>query len=317
MVTLSQAWRTLRPFSFPASVFPSLLGTAAAVAFHRREQGFAFAPFDALLALVGCVAIHSVSNLLNDYFDWRSGLDRLDNSGRMNPLVVGHITRSEFLAILGVVSAVAIGIAVYFLTRNGEAIAWVIAIGALSAWAYTAPPFNLKRRALGELQVILSFGVLMTLGSYLVQSGRFSSHESELSVLLLSLPQSLLIAAILHANNHRDRRGDRRAGALTISHIVGSAERSIAVGKAFVLGAYVVHGIVVLATAHQRYAIPVWTLLSMLSIPIARQALSLLNGSDNPTSEQFRLVVPTHARLQAIYGGLMVAGLVIDAIGVL
>lgn len=76
MITLRQAWQVLRPFSFPASAFPSLLGSAAAVACHGREQGFSFSLLDAALALVGCVAIHSVSNLLNDYFDWRSGLDR-------------------------------------------------------------------------------------------------------------------------------------------------------------------------------------------------------------------------------------------------
>lgn len=314
MITLRQAWQVLRPFSFPASAFPSLLGSAAAVACHGREQGFSFSLLDAALALVGCVAIHSVSNLLNDYFDWRSGLDRLDNSGRMNPLVSGWLRVQEFLRILAVVSAIALAIASYFLIRAGEAIAWVIAIGAISAWAYTAPPFSLKRRAFGELQVMLSFGVLMTLGSYLVQAWQHSSFESELSVLLLSLPQSLLIAAILHANNHRDRRGDQSAGALTLSLAVGSARRSLALGKGFIWGAFILHGFIVLATAGERYAISAWSLVAWGSFPWAQRALALLDGSDDPTSEQFLRVVPMHAQLQAIYGGLMVVGVLVGAL---
>lgn len=314
MLTLWLAWRALRSFSFPASVFPSLLGSAAAVAFHGRVQGFSFSFFDAALALIGCMAIHSVSNLLNDYFDWGSGLDRLDNSGRMNPLVSGQLRVQEFLRLLAVVSAGALVIAAYFLIHAGQALAWVIALGALSAWAYTAPPLSLKRRALGELQVMLSFGVLMTLGSYLVQARHYASLESEFSVLLLALPQSLLIAAILHANNHRDRRGDRSAAALTLSLAVGSVRRSIAVGKAFVWGAFILHGLIVLATVGERYAIPGWSLIAWGSFPWAQRALALLDGSDDPASEQFLRVVRMHVQLQAIYGGLMVAGVVVGAL---
>jgi 1,4-dihydroxy-2-naphthoate octaprenyltransferase len=161
---------------------------------------------------------------------------------------------------------------------------------------------------------MLSFGVLMTLGSYLVQAWQHSSFESELSVLLLSLPQSLLIAAILHANNHRDRRGDQSAGALTLSLAVGSARRSLALGKGFIWGAFILHGFIVLATAGERYAISAWSLVAWGSFPWAQRALALLDGSDDPTSEQFLRVVPMHAQLQAIYGGLMVVGVLVGAL---
>jgi len=307
-------WRALRPFSFPASVFPSLTGSLAAAVFHRSEPWFAFSIVNAALALVGCVAIHATSNVLNDYFDWRSGLDQRDNSGRMNPLVQGTLTVQKFLALATVCAAVAVGIGAVFIIQTGWPIVWIIVIGALSAWAYTAPPLALKYRALGEVQVMLSFGVLMAVGSYVVQTGHHATLESESAVFLLSLPQSLLIAAILHANNHRDRRGDRQAGAQTLALLVGSARRSVAVGRMFVWGAYLVHVMIVGVTLGQRYAIPVWSLLSLLSLPWARRALELLDGSDDPASEAFAMVVPMHARLQMAYGSLMVLGLSIAAI---
>ncbi len=315
MERLKLWWRALRPFSFPASLFPSLTGSLAAAALHRSEPGFAFSVGDAVIAVLGCVAIHATSNVLNDYFDWRSGLDRSDNSGRMNPLVQQSLSPSQILRLAFACGLVACVIGAYFIAQSEGAIALIVAVGAFSAWAYTAPPFALKYRALGEVQVMLSFGVLMTLGSYMVQAELYANVESETAVLLLSLPQSLLIAAILHANNHRDRRGDRRAGALTLSLLVGSARRSVAVGRLLVWSAYAVHVVAVIATAGQRYEIPAWSLLAFASMPLARRARALLDGCDDPLSPAFAAVVPMHARLQMAYGGFMVTGLAIAAIG--
>ncbi len=307
-------WRALRPFSFPASLFPSLTGSFAAAVFHRSEAGFAFSVGDAVIAVLGCVAIHATSNLLNDYFDWRSGLDQRDNSGRMNPLVQQSLSPSQILRLAFACGLVASAIGAYFIARSEGAIAWIVTVGALSAWAYTAPPFALKYRALGEVQVMLSFGILMALGSYMVQAEPYANVESETAVLLLSLPQSLLIAAILHANNHRDRRGDHLAGARTLSLLVGSRQRSVGMGRLLVWSAYAVHVVAVIATAGQPYGISAWSLLAFASMPLARRALELLDGSDDPLSPAFSAVVPMHARLQMAYGGLMVIGLAIAAI---
>lgn len=314
MPTLQMYWRILRPFSFPASVFPSLVGSLAALTLHQGEEGFAFSPLHAGLSLLGCIAIHATSNLLNDYYDWRSGLDRMDNSGQSNPLVQGTLSLAQMRKLIVQIAAIAIAIGLYFLAVCGPAIGWIIAIGAVSAWAYTAPPFALKYRGLGEVQVMLSFGVLMTLGSYIVQAWQVMNLASELSVLLLALPQSLLIAAILHANNHRDRRGDRAAGAQTLSLLLGSPHRSIVFAHSLVWGAYLLHGMVVFATQGNHYPIPAWTLLAWVSMPWAWRALRSLKGSDEPTSPHFATVVVQHARLQLFYGSLMVLGLAIAAI---
>ncbi|MCX7929797.1 MAG: prenyltransferase [Chlorobi bacterium] len=308
-------WRALRPFSFPASVFPTLTGNIAAAALHRHQTDFSFSLVNMLLTLIGAVAIHATSNVLNDYYDWRSGLDRMDNSGRMNPLVRSELSHRQMLALAAICGVIAVGIGAYVIALCGEPIVWIVAIGAISTWAYTAPPLQLKYRGLGELQVMLSFGVLMTLGSYIVQARHVFTHEAELSVLVLSLPQSLLIAAILHANNHRDRRGDCSARAVTLSVALGIPQRSIVLGKLFVWGAYVVHGVAVVATLDSVYPIPAWTLVAWGTVPLAWRALIALDGSDDPASPLFERVVLLHARLQRIYGALMVLGLAVAAVG--
>lgn len=306
-------WRALRPFSLPASVFPSLMGSLAAMVFHQHESGFSFSIVHAIMALIGSVAIHATSNLLNDYFDWRSGLDRPENSGSMNPLVQGILTPIHIMLLAAVVGTIAVAIGAYFIAQCGMPILWIVAVGAISAWAYTAPPLALKYRGIGELQVMLSFGVLMTLGSYTVQAWQVMTHQAELAVVMLSLPQALLIVAILHANNHRDRQGDNAGGALTLSLHLGTSARSVFMGNVFVWSAFVVHGLVVLATHQERYAVPMWTLLAWGSMPIAHRALQLLGSSDNPNSPAYAAVVPAHAQLQLLYGALMAIGLIIAA----
>lgn len=313
MQTLQLWWRALRPFSFPASLGPSLTGICAAVAFHHAEETFTFSFFNAVLTVMGCIAIHATSNLLNDYFDWRSGLDTLENSGAVNPLVRKDMSPSEFLRLSAAVAACAIAIGAYFIVTVGMPVVWLVAVGAISAWAYTAPPLKLKWRALGEFQVMLSFGVLMTIGSYIVQAAMHATLQAQVSVLLLSLPQSMLIAAILHANNHRDRIGDRQAGAQTLSLMLGTSVRSVAAGRLLIASAYLLHGVIVLATLHEPYPIFPETLIAWVSFPLAWRAAMLLPGSDNSRQPQYAKVVPAHAQLQLVYSLLMIVGLVLAA----
>ena len=72
-------------------------------------------------------------------------------------------------------------------------------------------PAVLKRYGLGDLLIILAFGVGLTVGTYGVQEGALNARQWGL-VSLVSLPVCLLVDAILHANNLRDSADDRIAG---------------------------------------------------------------------------------------------------------
>ena len=79
----------LRPFSFTASIVPAVYGGLIAVALRGRDgiPDFRFDGIGVFVTIVGCIAIHAGSNLVNDYFDYRSGVDKPENFGRVNVLV--------------------------------------------------------------------------------------------------------------------------------------------------------------------------------------------------------------------------------------
>ncbi len=87
---------------------------------------------------------------------------------------------------------------------------------------YTAAPTEFKYRALGDLTVFLAFGVGITVGSYVVQTGALSWTPA-----VYGVPIALLIWAILHANNLRDIETDQRAKITTMAILLGPGRSRI------------------------------------------------------------------------------------------
>ena len=113
----------------------------------------------------------------------------------------------------------------------------VLALGVASVLAgyfYTASPFSLAYRGLGEVVVFVFMGPVIVMGAYYVQVEHFAWEA-----FIASVPIGLLVAAILHANNVRDIENDRRNNKWTLAALAG---RPLADYEfiALTLGAYVV-----------------------------------------------------------------------------
>jgi len=293
----------LRPFSFTASIVPAVFGSLLALVMRGRFGVPAFA-FDALglgLTIVGCIAIHAASNLVNDFFDHRSGLDGPENFGSVNPLVRKTMDPVHVsLEAAGAFVVAAICGAVLTL-RAGEAkwpLVALIIFGALSAYFYTAPPFALKNRGIGDLQVMLSFALLMIFGAFYVQA-----HALVWLPLVDALPIGLLVVDILHINNLRDLPADRAAGITTLAITLGDA-RAKRLHHLYVAGAF---GLTALLAS--TGLLPIWTLLVGLSIPAARSLGRAVDGIRAPDVDP--LIVVKTARFHALFGSLMIVGLLI------
>ena len=205
--------RALRAFSLPVSVGPVLVATAAAAPIAQWH-------WPALVACVlGVACLHAAGNLLNDYFDFRCGVDRRTEGDAGRPgrqLVRGELRPRSVLLEALVCLALAAGPGAYLLWLRG---AWVLlfaAAGVLGLYAYTAPPLKLKYRALGEPLIFLVFGPALMAAAAFTQSGRL-----QWEVVLLSAPIGLATTAILTANNFRDREEDRAAGIRTLGMVAG------------------------------------------------------------------------------------------------
>ncbi|MFL5797465.1 MAG: LLM class flavin-dependent oxidoreductase [Actinomycetota bacterium] len=292
------AWfEIIRPFSFTASaVPPAVAGGLAAL-----DGRFHWPLF--LGALFALLLLHVGTNVTNEIYDVRKGADRITSPRASHALLKGRLSEREAFAIVLLSFVAATGIGVWLAVERGWPVIALGLAGLLGGWGYTAPPLEYKFRALGLPLVFLLFGPLSVIGAYYVITGTF-----EWSTVAVSVPVGLLVTAILHGNEWRDISEDARAGGVTFSIRVG---RRLAHGGylALVVGAYLALAVAVLVEA-----LPVESLLALLSLPLL---VRVIRASELGAMGQQRAIAMLDletAQLHAAFGFLLVAGLAIAAL---
>lgn len=189
--------KTSRPMTLSATVSPLLVGTAIA----SYQGTFHLVIF--LATFFSCLCLQIGTNYFNEYFDYRYGLDHAGSLGAMTVIFRNEMTANQ-VRNGGIVSfslAMLLGIVLIFLV--GPVIVLFGLAGMLIAYFYSAKPFKLASRGLGDVLVYLAMGFLMTWGSYYVQIPQWSW-----SVFAASVPVGFLVTAILNMNNVRDYQDD-------------------------------------------------------------------------------------------------------------
>lgn len=177
-------------------------------------------------------------NAWGDVFDFDSGTDqavapedRTDFSGGKRVLVDGLLTRAQTwgmaLAFGGV--GVALGMLVVF-WREPAAL-WLGVVGLALGWCYHGPPLRFAYRGLGELDVVLCYGPLIVLSTYVVQTGTWSWPAFG-----LSLPLGVFTAAFLWVNEFPDHDADRMAGKRNLVVRLGKAAAARTLPWIYALG---------------------------------------------------------------------------------
>jgi len=256
-MTLKILWQATRAYSLPASIVPVMLGTALAARGYGGMTHGAFHTSEFLLVLSGAILAHFGANVLNDYFDFVNGVDTRPEHGS-GVLTSGQMTARQVL-IFGLMLMAGAGLCGLLLLRSHAPVVLPLAvIGLACAVLY---PALLKKYALGDLLIILAFGLGLTLGAYGVQSGPLSAQQW-LLVSLYAVPVSLLVDAILHANNLRDAPDDRAAHVRTLATLL-SPSAGLLLQRVLLFGplVFVVVGVL-------TQLLPVWSLLTLLSAPL-------------------------------------------------
>ncbi len=194
-----------RPRTLPAAVMPVVIGSAIA------ESAGEFHWLPAVLCGVFAVLIQVGTNYANDYYDWKQGAD---HEGRIGPtravasgLLPPRVMRDGAFATLGL----AFTCGLFLVFWGGW---WLVAVGVLSvlsAVAYTAKPFALGYRGLGDVFVIAFFGLIAVSITTFVQTRTFPP-----AVWPAGLAVGLLANNLLVINNYRDRDSDFEAGKKTV-----------------------------------------------------------------------------------------------------
>ena len=280
---LRRRFRALRAFSLPVSVLPVLVAAAAALPVSQWRWGVLAA------SVAGAALLHLAGNLLNDYFDFRSGVDRkvAGDEGRPGRLLVrAELRPSDVLIEAGACLAALVPVLVWLVWQCGPGLLAFGAAALLAAWCYTGPPLRLKYHALGEPVIFLTFGPLLMAGAAYAQTGRLDG-----AVLLLAIPVGFATTAVLVGNNLRDEQEDRQAGIRTISHFAGArparllyvglvtaSALGVAGAGAIGLGPRILVAAPALLVMHHRAIVAVWRhqRLPDIDARTARFAASLL-----------------------------------------
>lgn len=203
-------FRAIRFFSFTTSTVPIL--AASTLAIYVGDWN----PLYFLLMLVASMATHAGCNLANDFYDDETGVDRVQRIGPSGVLQRGWLTRRDLGIGIAATFTIALVAALPIMIDLGTPIVVLAVVSAAAAFFYTGGPFPLAYWALGELTVFLAMGVGMVAGTFYVHTGTVSGAS-----LLLGAAIGCLAAAILHANNIRDRDIDRVHRKRTIANLTG------------------------------------------------------------------------------------------------
>ncbi len=198
--------------ALPQSVISILAAVSAALCNKN------FLPLNALLAFIGVICVHLSANLLDDFFDYIQGVVPLRNAvktGRglkCENILNGNVTPGEFFlwgAFLGLIAG---GIGIYFLITIGLPVVYFILIGMFFAVFYSAPPFKLSYRGLGELVIALMFGPLLVCGVYYVLTQNLT-----MTSVIVSLITGFLTANIVYVHSVVDIEADNACNKITLA----------------------------------------------------------------------------------------------------
>ena len=256
-------WQIADPKIWIASTIPMLVGGSMAYAF---QGSFSIGWF--LLGAFAIYLLETGKNALNEYIDYLSGVDRYVTPDKRTPfsggkktIIDGKLTLQENL-VIGIIT-VALGclIGLYIVYAREFNVIWIGLAGVFFAVFYSLPPFQFAYRGLGELVVGFTFGPLITVGTFLVQT-----HTITTEVMLASLPLGFIIANVLWINQYPDYEADLKGGKMNGVVRLGK-EKAVNV-YTLLFGLSYLFVIILVAASGNLF----W-LLSLITLPIAFRAV--------------------------------------------
>eukprot|EP01113_Clastostelium_recurvatum_P033710 TRINITY_DN4489_c0_g1_i1.p1 TRINITY_DN4489_c0_g1~~TRINITY_DN4489_c0_g1_i1.p1 ORF type:complete len:311 (-),score=51.76 TRINITY_DN4489_c0_g1_i1:10-942(-) len=288
-----------RPWSFTASIGITLVASAIS---YNSVPRYYFVDF--ILVLLGALFIHIAGNLINTYYDFKTGLDKKatadDRTLVDNMIKPGQVKN---MAILSLVCAVIIG-AYFTLAMPTPTQAWGLfirlAIGSLLTIFYTATPVSLKYKGLGDVAIFICFGPLLVESVFYIHNNLYRTLPNNINisfysdVALFSIPTAILIEALLHVNNTRDMDVDRKAGAVTLAYYLGK-KGCFYLYAAMMFISYLFTFIIF--QRHTRGSLSsLFLLLPLLTVPLALPLVSKFHRGD------YKMLQPETAQLALAVG---------------
>jgi 1,4-dihydroxy-2-naphthoate octaprenyltransferase len=280
-----------RPHFLVLSVMLAFLGSAMAWYYRSFHLGHA------LLAFLGLLLLHISTNVLNDYFDFKHGIDLKTKptpfSGGSGFVISGQITPGETLTFGLLAFFLAAPIGLYFLIRTGWILLPLFILGAIFVLLGTSYLTKVGF-AVGELAAGLGLGALPVLGINIILR-----QQVDLATVYACIPSGILVFNLLFLNEFPDREADQQGGRRTLAITLGLNRA----GRVYAVLSIMVYVWIVIGVVLQW--MPAFTLLGLFTLPFCIRAIK---GALNPTDPK-QLLPALGANIVMILGTQFVLGI--------
>lgn len=230
----------------------------------------------------------------NDYFDYVRGADTADRVGPERLVASGKVApRAMKWAALGIfLLAFTIGLTMVAYRGSEMLVVGVLAI--VFGYAYTGGPYPLAYHGLGDVFVVVFFGLVATVGTAYVITGAVL-----MEAFLLGLPLGLLANNILVVNNYRDKETDAAAGKRTLV---------VKFGREFARKQYVwqLAGAFFCVSLYIGLTRSLWPCLVFLTLPIGTRLVVDLRKTEGAALNE---TLAASARLLLLFSALLALGI--------
>jgi len=286
-------WMLLRPHTLTAAFVPVTIGTLLAL----LEGAFQIGLFIAML--LASILIQAATNIFNEYFDYKRGLDTTESVGIGGAIVRFGVKPKTVLYLGFTFFGISILLGVYICLLSSW---WVAIIGLIcmaAGYFYTGGPVPIAYTPFGELMSGFFMGVMIIVIAFYIQTGTLT-----LSPILHSIPIAVTIGAILLANNIRDLDGDKKFGRKTLAILIGRQKAIKLLALMFIFSYLFVFFMISIGLTSW------WSLLVLLSIPKAKSAVKQFIGKTKPIEMMPAMKATAETNTQ--FGFLLSIGLLIQ-----
>ena len=265
---LKEFFMCTRPHSYPASIAPVLFGATYALGYEIKFSILKF-----ILFLLACLLIQAATNLFNEYYDYKHGLDKIDSEGISGSIVKGNLSPREVMVGALVLYALAfiLGLILTFMTSL-----YVLLVGLvcmLAGYFYTGGKYPIAYSPFGEVVSGFFMGTIIISLSFYFQTGYVNTD-----IIVVSLPLFIMIGAILLANNIRDLDNDKESGRRTYAILVGRNNAIKTMAISFIV-VYLLNVLFIIT----KYA-SWWNLLVFVTIPLAIKIIKGFSANNHKTT---------------------------------
>jgi 1,4-dihydroxy-2-naphthoate octaprenyltransferase len=202
--------KATRPKTLPASIIPVAIGSAAAYSYGEFHWHLS------VIALLCAIFIQIITNYLNEVYDYYRGADTEERKGPQRIVAAGIVSPKKMLFVSIFLIVITFLLGLILVGRGGLPILIIGILSLIFAYAYTGGPFPLAYNGLGDIFVLIFFGIIAVCGTFYVQTLTLTSE-----VFIASLGPGLLSMNLLGINNIRDIKTDIKAGKITLAVKLG------------------------------------------------------------------------------------------------